>query len=445
MQTNFSSVTKSLSLTELDNLQSYKQIGQQLKKIQGSDTEEDDQFGFSVAVSNTRIVVGATGKDTTASNAGAAYIFDIDGNEIKKIQAFDPPGTSDAQADDYFGVSVAVSDTRIVVGAQYEDTGGSNAGSAYIFDINGNEIKKIQAFDPPGTNDAEAGDNFGRSVAVSNTRIVVGATGKDTTASNAGAAYIFDIDGNEIAKIQAFDPPGTSDAQADDYFGVSVAVSDTRIVVGARGEDTTADNAGSAYIFDIDGNGIAKIQAFDPPGTSDAQFYDGFGSSVAVSNTRIVVGAGGKNTTEYSDVGAAYIFDIDGNEIAKIQADDAEQYDYFGDSVAVSDTRIVVGAQYEDTGDNGAGAAYIFDINGTQLAKIQASDIQFNDYFGHSVAVSDTRIVVGAIKFYTIDPNAGGNAYIFSTGFSPFGDLCAYYALGDPTVLDTNFSWSDYT
>jgi len=328
VQTNFSSVTKSLSLTELDNLQSYKQIGQQLKKIQGSDTEEDDQFGFSVAVSNTRIVVGATGKDTTASNAGAAYIFDIDGNEIKKIQAFDPPGTSDAQA--------------------------------------------------------------------------------------------------------------------DDYFGVSVAVSDTRIVVGARGEDTTADNAGSAYIFDIDGNGIAKIQAFDPPGTSDAQFYDGFGS-VAVSNTRIVVGTGGKNTTEYYDVGAAYIFDIDGNEIAKIKADDAEQYDYFGDSVAVSDTRIVVGAQYEDTGANGAGAAYIFDLNGNQIAKIQASDIQFNDYFGHSVAVSDTRIVVGAIKFYTIDPNAGGNAYIFSTGFSPFGDLCAYYALGDPTVLDTNFSWSDYT
>ena len=169
MQTNFSSVTKSLSLTELDNLQSYKQIGQQLKKIQGSDTEEDDQFGFSVAVSNTRIVVGATGKDTTASNAGAAYIFDIDGNEIKKIQAFDPPGTSDAEAGDSFGRAVAVSDTRIVVGAYLEDTTASQAGSAYIFDIDGNELAKIQA------SDAEANDNFGISVAVSDTRIVVGA------------------------------------------------------------------------------------------------------------------------------------------------------------------------------------------------------------------------------------------------------------------------------
>jgi predicted amidohydrolase len=333
VQTNFSSVTKSLSLTELDNLQSYKPIGQQLKKIQASDAEDSDQFGWSVAVSNTRIVVGAPGEDTTASGAGSVYIFDINGNQLAKIQA------SDAENYDYFGTSVAVSDTRIVVGARGEDTTADGAGSAYIFDIDGNQLAKIQAFDPPGTSDAEANDQFGSSVAVSDTRIVVGAGSEDTTATEAGSAYIFDIDGNEIAKIQAFDPPGTNDAEEYDYFGDSVSVSDTRIVVGARYEDTTAPNAGSAYIFDIDGNGIAKIQAFDPPGTSDAQF---------------------------------------------------------------------------------------------------------NDYFGGSVAVSDTRIVVGAIQLYTTASKLG-SAYIFSTGFSPFGDLCAYYDLGDPTVLDTNFSWSDYT
>ena len=127
MQTNFSSVTKSLSLTELDNLQSYKPIGQQLKKIQASDAQTNDQFGYSVAVSNTRIVVGALLEDTTATTAGSVYIFDINGNQLAKIQA------SDAEQYDRFGYSVAVSDTRIVVGAPYEDTNGSNAGSAYIF------------------------------------------------------------------------------------------------------------------------------------------------------------------------------------------------------------------------------------------------------------------------------------------------------------------------
>jgi len=416
VQTNFSSVTKSLSLTELDNLQSYKPIGQQLKKIQASDAQLGDYFGYSVAASDTRIVVGAYNEDTNGSNAGSAYIFDIDGNQISKIQA------SDAQVGDYFGYSVAVSDTRIVVGAHTEDTTAINAGSAYIFDIDGNQIAKIQA------SDAQESDLFGYSVAVSNTRIVVGAYGEDTTASQAGSAYIFDIDGNQIAKIQA------SDAEANDYFGWSVAVSDTRIVVGAVYEGSYA---GAAYIFDINGNQIAKIQA------SDAEANDYFGHSVAVSDTRIVVGAVYEGTTA-SYAGAAYIFDIDGNQLAKIQASDAEEWDQFGYSVAVSDTRIVVGAHTENTTAISAGSAYIFDIDGNQLAKIQASDAQQYDSFSNAVAVSNTRIVVGA-PYEDTTATSAGSAYIFSPGFSPFGDLCAYYDLGDPTVLDTNFSWSDYT
>jgi len=257
-----------------------------------------------------------------------------DFTQLKKIQA------SDAEAGDLFGYSVAVSDTRIVVGAYLENTGATGAGAAYIFDINGNQLAKIQA------SDAEASDLFGRSVAVSDTRIVVGAYLEDTTANEAGSAYIFDINGNELAKIQA------SDAEANDNFGVSVAVSDTRIVVGAYLEDTTATDAGSVYIFDIDGNELAKIQA------SDAEAGDLFGISVAVSDTRIVVGAFQEDTTA-SNAGSAYIFDINGNQLAKIQASDAEADDYFGYSVAVSDTRIVVGAYKEDTGATDAGAAYI--------------------------------------------------------------------------------------
>jgi len=358
----------------------------QLKKIQASDAEAGDLFGYSVAVSDTRIVVGAYLENTGATGAGAAYIFDINGNQLAKIQA------SDAEASDLFGRSVAVSDTRIVVGAYLEDTTANEAGSAYIFDINGNELAKIQA------SDAEANDNFGVSVAVSDTRIVVGAYLEDTTATDAGSVYIFDIDGNELAKIQA------SDAEASDNFGYSVAVSDTRIVVGAYLEDTTASSAGSAYIFDIDGNQIAKIQA------SDAEANDRFGWSVAVSDTRIVVGAYGEDTNG-SSAGSAYIFDIDGNELAKIQASDAEAGDLFGISVAVSDTRIVVGAFQEDTTASNAGSAYIFDINGNQLAKIQASDAEADDYFGYSVAVSDTRIVVGAYKEDTGATDAGA-AYI---------------------------------
>ena len=376
----------------------------QLAKIQAFDppgtneAQASDQFGYSVAASNNRIIVCTPYEDTTASAAGSAYIFDINGNEIKKIQAFDPPGTNDAEADDRFGYSVAISNTRIVVGAYYEDTTASNAGSAYIFDINGNEIAKIQA------SDAQESDWFGYSVAVSDTRIVVGAYQEGYTSLTSygaqigapGAGYIFDINGNQLAKIQA------SDAEAGDQFGWAVAVSDTRIVVGAPIEDIAV---GSAYIFDINGNQLAKIQA------SDGEQGDQFGRAVAVSNTRIVVGAPFEGTTA-GTAGSAYIFDINGNQLAKIQASDAEANDYFGWSVAASDTRIVVGAYTEDTNGSSAGAVYIFDIDGNQLAKIQASDAQQDDYFGFSVAVSDTRIVVGARAEDTNAFNAG-SAYIF--------------------------------
>ena len=391
-----------MNATDLKRKYGYYPIGQQLKKIQASDAGASDQFGYSVAVSNNRIVIGAPYEGT--------YVFDINGNQLAKMQA-----------GGRFGWSVAVSDTRIVVGA-YQDIG---TGSAYIFDINGNQIANIQA------SDAEDIDQFGYSVAVSDTRIVVGAPYEDPTAEDAGSAYIFDINGNELAKIQASDP------EYFDLFGHSVAVSNNRIVVGAYLEDTTAGGAGSAYIFDINGNQIAKIQA------SDAQLGDHFGWSVAVSDTRIVVGAFLEDTTA-GGAGSAYIFDINGNQIAKIQASDPEVADNFGYSVAVSSNRIVVGSSYEDTTANNAGSAYIFDINGNQIAKIQASDVEADDRFGWSVAVSDTRIVVGVPYEDTTASNAG-SAYIFTSGFSPFGDICAYYDLGDPTVLDTNFSWSDTT
>ena len=109
----------------------------QIKKFQSSDVAANDRFGWSVAVSSNRIVVGVPYEDTTASDAGSAYIFDIDGNELAKIQA------SDAGSGDRFGTAVAVSNSRIVVGAPYEDTAASNAGAVYVFKNFYNNIPSI--------------------------------------------------------------------------------------------------------------------------------------------------------------------------------------------------------------------------------------------------------------------------------------------------------------
>jgi len=360
-------------------------------KITASDGAAEDFFGGAVAVGSGRIVVSAPEDDDNGLNSGSAYIFDLDGNELAKITA------SDGAAGDFFGDvdSVAVGSGRIVVGANGDDDNGTDSGSAYIFDLDGNELAKITA------SDAAENDSFGWHVAAGSGRIVVGSRWNDDNGTNSGSAYIFDLDGNELAKITA------SDAAEFDVFGYSVAVGSGRIVVGAPLDDDNGSGSGSAYIFDLDGNELTKITASD--GAADDQF----GFSVAVGSGRIVVGAI-LDDDDGDASGSAYIFDLDGNQLAKITASDGAAVDWFGYNVAVGSGRIVVGAYRGDDNGTDSGSAYIFDLDGNQLAKITASDGAAEDRFGYSVAVGSGRIVVGS----TFDSDNGtnsGSAYIYTT------------------------------
>jgi hypothetical protein len=361
--------------------------------ITASDGAQSDYFGNSVAVGSGRIVVGAWGNDDNGSASGSAYIFDLDGNEVGIITA------SDGAADDRFGYSVAVGSGRIVVGA-YRKTVGLNddQGGAYIFDLDGNEVGIITA------SDGAAYDRFGYSVAVGSGRIVVGAWGNDDNGEASGSAYIFDLDGNEVGIITA------SDGAADDRFGYSVAVGSGRIVVGAYWNDIGSNfNQGSAYIFDLDGNEVGIITA------SDGSAYDEFGNSVAVGSGRIVVGAWGNDDNGEAS-GSAYIFDLDGNEVGIITASDGAADDYFGNSVAVGSGRIVVGAYRNDIGSNfNQGSAYIFDLDGNEVGIITASDGAAGDFFGYSVAVGSGRIVVGASWRDSDSVPDMGAIYIYDT------------------------------
>jgi len=356
-----------------------------------ANTATEDLFGSAVAVGSGRIVVSAPQDDDNGSNSGSAYIFDLDGNQLAKITA------SDGAAGDFFGDtgSVAVGSGRIVIGAWGNDDVVDKSGSAYIFDLDGNEIAKITA------SDAAENDNFGWSVAAGSGRIVVGSRWNDDNGTNSGSAYIFDLDGNEIDKITA------SDGAEFDVFGYSVAVGSGRIVVGAPLDDDNGTNSGSAYIFDLDGNELTKIIASD--GAADDQF----GFSVAVGSGRIVVAAQQDDDNGLTS-GSAYIFDLDGNQLTKITASDGAADEYFGSSVSIGSSRIVIGAFWN--GENGlrSGSAYIFDLDGNELAKITASDGAAEDRFGYKVSVGSGRIVIGA-HFDSDNGTNSGSAYIYET------------------------------
>jgi len=348
--------------------------------IQSSDAAYNDSFGSSVAIGNSRIVVGAEGDDDNGDESGSAYIFDLDGTQLAKITA------SDGAANDRFGKSVAVGSGRIVVGAVYGNNDiGAVSGAAYIFNLDGTQLAKITA------SDGAADDQFGWSVAVGSGRIVVGAYRDDDNSTDSGSAYIFDLDGTQLAKITP------SDGAANDYFGRSVAIGNGRIVVGAERDDDNGGSSGSAYIFDLDGTQLAKITA------SDGASSDEFGQSVAVGNGRIVVGAL-YDDDNGTDSGSAYIFDLDGTQLSKITASDGVAYDRFGRSVAVGSGRIVVGSDDE--------SAYIFDLDGNELKKITPTSTNGTN-FGNKVFIGDGKILISR------SGNGGGNGagyvYIYET------------------------------
>ena len=207
--TSFTDITTFGTIAEKTSLPTFDigSVFAEQAKIQASDAEASDGYGYSVSISSdgNTAIVGARGEDTGASNAGAAYIFVRSGttwSQQAKIQA------SDLEADDWFGASVSISSdgNTAIVGAYKEDTGAANAGAAYIFVKSGTswpQTQKIQA------SDLELSDQFGYSVSISSDGkiAIVGADLEDTGGTSAGAAYIFVA---EISSIVSHDTTSNS-------------------------------------------------------------------------------------------------------------------------------------------------------------------------------------------------------------------------------------------
>jgi FG-GAP repeat len=463
--------------------------------LKASNTDAQDEFGTSVAVSGDTVVVGAPSEDSAASGvngnqaddslseAGAAYVFTRSGSNWSQ-QAYLKASNPDLV--DRFGVSVAVSGDTVVVGAPFERSAASGvngnqaddslpfAGAAYVFTRSGNTWSQ-QAYlkaSNPDTN-----DEFGHSVAVSGDTVVVAAYGEDSAASGvngsqangldtAGAAYVFNRHGStwsQQAYLKASNP------DAFDFFGWSVAVSGDTVVVGAYGEDSAASgvngnqanglgSAGAAYVFNRSGSTWSQ-QAYLKASNPDANDY--FGISVAVFGDTVVVGAYGEDSAAsgvngnqangLGSAGAAYVFNRSGgtwSQQAYLKASNPGFADDFGDSVAVSGDTVVVGAPQEASAASGvngnqaddslpvAGAAYVFTRTGTtwsQQAYLKASNPDAGDRFGTVVAVSDETIVAGAHEEDSAASGVNGDEAddsLFAAGAAYVFDLGVWSNLG---------------
>jgi hypothetical protein len=438
--------------------------GQRQKLAMGY-VNQYQNYGSSVAVDGAYAVVGVKGDGIGASGstefirgAGSAYIYkSVNGvwTPIKKITA------SSRELNAYFGARVAIRGNTIVIGAYGVNDSLAypfvlGAGAVYVFNKdqggidNWGQVKKIKTTSPT------ASGMFGFSVAIRGNTIAVGAPGENgyasgNTVTNAGAAYLFDKDQGGVNNWGQTFKISASDKSANDYFGESIDVSDSTVVVGASAESENSNgtntmvNAGSAYIYSkISSNYWVQTKKIV---ASDRAAYDFFGRGVSINNNTIVIGAPGADKDEtganpVSEAGAAYVFSKDQGginnwgEVKKIVAADRSSKAFFGNDIAVNGPLILVGATGEGKDVNGAnpitkaGAAYTFGqnqggvSNWGQLQKMVANDRMAEAQFGYSLAMSENSILIGS-PYDTKDANGAdsianaGSAYFFWNGNGP--------------------------
>ena len=366
-----------------------------------------DYFGNAVAISGTRMVVGATGDNTGALDAGSAYVYDLS-SDTPTVSAYTLNNPSPA-ASDNFGGSVGISGARVVVGAL-------NAASVYVYDLS-SSTSTVPVFTLKGLTVV---DSFGISVAISGTRVVVGASRTDTGARDAGSAYVYDLSsGTPTIPVATLNNPSPA---ASDFFGASVAISGTRVVVGAYQDDTGATNAGSAYVYDLSsGTPTVPMAMLNNPSPAAS---DLFGSSVRISGTRVVVGAHGDDTGA-SNAGSAYVYDLSSGTptvpVVTLNDPGPAVSDYFGSSVAISGTRVMVGAHRIYTDARNAGRVYVYDLSsGTPtvpVATLINPAPEAGNGFGSALAIDGSTVAIGA---YLDDTVAFDKGSVYIYGPSPY-------------------------
>jgi len=220
----------------------------QKAKLVASDADLGEFFGGAVDVSGSRIIVGATQADPyDVTGPGQAYIFEGQGDSWKEKAVLSP---DEDRTGDFFGSAVAISGGTAVVGAKFHDPNlGSgritNAGAAYVF------TREEDGWDQQATLyplDAVPFAEFGQSVDLEGNTIAVGAEGMSQAGyAQAGAVYLFAFRNNEWvqqSKVVA------DYVYENDSFGKSVAMSGDRLVVGATGRDPgNMAQAGEAFVY----------------------------------------------------------------------------------------------------------------------------------------------------------------------------------------------------
>jgi len=326
------------------------------------------------------LLVG-TDFNSTSYGWGASYpgfVLPFDNGSLSPyngpVLATSSEGITGVSQDEGFGGAthgraIAGNESLIVVGARYGH--GNNvqrSGMVFVYDFDYQLLFTILA------PDLATYDAFGSTVAISSTVIVVGAMSVDNP-NDAGAAYVYGLDGTFIVKVRTEVPT------ASDQFSRNHVEADAGIfVVTEVYDDDLASDSGALHIFNDDGSKIAKVVPTTAPNHSSSRF----GTSMSMAYGRIAVVS---NQPDNNQLDRVTILDYEGTEITTIDG-----LTLVG-TVAVGLDFIAVGLPF-DQGQTGM--VVLFSHEGVYLRGIQSSVPANSNYFGRHVVAMHDRIFVAS-------------------------------------------------
>lgn len=201
----------------------------------------DDQFGETLALEGDTLVVGAPSTDLFA---GAAHVFTRSGTTWTPVARLTPSAPMDFAS---FAASVALSGNLLAIGARSEDHSGvTNAGAVYIFERSGAAwVQRARLIAPA----PDGGDEFGRGVAISNGRVIVGESGENVAGVyDVGVVHVYEGSGSTWSRVLQL---SASDPRGFDSFGTAIDADGPHVIAGLPSRDGAAQNEGAAEVFRI--------------------------------------------------------------------------------------------------------------------------------------------------------------------------------------------------
>jgi len=319
-------------------------------KLEPSDGNPGDWFGYSVALEDGVAIVGAPYADTGVADTGAAYVFELQAGAWVQTAKLVP---ADVEFDDLLGFRVALSQGTALVTSYYDDDQGEKSGSVLVYEHLGSawvQVAKLTA------SDGEQVDFFGSALSIDGATAVIGAfADDDPVAHDGGSAYVFERVGGAWTETQKLVPP---DLAAGDAFGAAVALSGDRLLISSLRDDGPGANAGAVYAFERSAGAWTQVQKFQP---EEINAGDEFGLKLSISGDTALIAS----MFDDSFTGSVYVYEHQGAswvEVGKMTDDDGAPGDRFGGATALSGDTALVGALQDGGAAAGSGTAFVFSV-----------------------------------------------------------------------------------